>query len=280
MAAVQVPVRRDIWTLESQNPWEPVTLAYARAVGRMRQLPASDPRSWSYQAAMHGSYVTPAKPNWNQCQHATWFFLPWHRMYIYWLERIVRSIVVQQGGPADWALPYWNYSRGAPANALPPAFRAARLPDGTANPLFTGQRRPAVDTGSPLSARTASFAAAFRLTRFSANAPLPSFGGPPTGFTHHGRVFGQLEMQPHNIVHDAVGGQVGSACGAGLMSDPDCAAQDPIFYLHHSNIDRLWSRWLDAGAGRANPADRAWLDQPFAFYDESGAQVTMTAARS
>ena len=29
----------------------------------------------------------------DQCQHNTWYFLPWHRMYLYWFERIVRSII-------------------------------------------------------------------------------------------------------------------------------------------------------------------------------------------
>jgi tyrosinase len=29
---------------------------------------------------------------------------------------------------------------------------------------------------------------------------------------------------------------------------------DPIFWLHHSNIDRLWSAWVAAGAGRSQPA--------------------------
>jgi tyrosinase len=35
------------------------------------------------------------------------------------------------------------------------------------------------------------------------------------------------------------------------MSDPGIAALDPIFYLHHCNIDRMWAVWN--GGGKANP---------------------------
>ncbi|MBO0687833.1 MAG: tyrosinase family protein, partial [Candidatus Dormibacteraeota bacterium] len=55
-----------------------------------------------------------------------------------------------------------------------------------------------------------------------------------------------------------------------------CAAQDPVFWLHHSNIDRLWKHWQLQGGGRANPTEGAWLDQAFRLYDEQGKAVTMT----
>ena len=106
-------VRRDIWALElgaAAPPWDPYTLGYARAIAAMQDLASDEPRSWSYQSAMHGTWATPPDPLWNGCQHGSWFFLPWHRMYIWYFERIVRSHVVADGGPADWALPYWNYT--------------------------------------------------------------------------------------------------------------------------------------------------------------------------
>ena len=64
----------------------------------------------------------------------------------------------------------------------------------------------------------------------------PGFGGPVTGF-HHGSdgPNGQLESVPHNQVHGYVGGFMGSFDTAGL---------DPIFWLHHANIDRIWQIWL------------------------------------
>ncbi|MFN0125291.1 MAG: tyrosinase family protein [Verrucomicrobiales bacterium] len=42
-----------------------------------------------------------------------------------------------------------------------------------------------------------------------------------------------LEGGPHNSGHRAVGGTMASA------SSP----ADPIFWMHHANIDRLWAIW-------------------------------------
>jgi tyrosinase len=48
-----------------------------------------------------------------------------------------------------------------------------------------------------------------------------------------------------------------------LMSMPQTAALDPIFWLHHANIDRLWSVWLrDTQEPHRNPTERTWLDGP------------------
>jgi tyrosinase len=67
-------------------------------------------------------------------------------------------------------------------------------------------------------------------------------------------------------------------CDLGQMTDPRCAALDPIFWLHHANIDRLWNRWIALGGGRANPSDAAWLNQGFQFNLPTGAATTMTPA--
>jgi tyrosinase len=44
--------------------------------------------------------------------------------------------------------------------------------------------------------------------------------------------------------------------GDGWMSDPDKAALDPIFWLHHANIDRLWAAWT-----KGVPNEKWWLHQ-------------------
>lgn len=53
-----------------------------------------------------------------------------------------------------------------------------------------------------------------------------------------------LETAPHNTLHNIVGG---------VMSDMQSPI-DPIFWLHHANVDRLWSAWVAAGGGRKMPA--------------------------
>jgi Common central domain of tyrosinase len=156
-------VRRDIWAVErdaDDSPWDPYTLAYARAVGVMRRRAPDDPTSWSYQAAMHGTYRQPADPLWNGCQHGSWFFLPWHRIYIWYFEQIVRSVVIENAGPDDWALPYWNYTDGPPGSAaLPPGFRAQALFRGDRS---TSRIRTACSSLSPTTTSTSWSAATSR----------------------------------------------------------------------------------------------------------------------
>ena len=41
----------------------------------------------------------------------------------------------------------------------------------------------------------------------------------------------------------------------------DLSSRDPIFFLHHANVDRLWTAWN--GRGNANSPEPMWRD--FAF---------------
>lgn len=79
-----------------------------------------------------------------------------------------------------------------------------------------------------------------------------------------------LEGQPHNLIHNAVGG---------FMSDM-FSPVDPIFFMHHSNLDRLWDVWTRKQQARMLPttpqgADLAlWQREPFLFYiDHNGQPV-------
>lgn len=285
-----VRIRRDVWELGDEgDPWrDPAIRAYADAVGAMQRVDLSDPRngaSWSNQAAIHerrpGTAPVAGRLE-NQCQHASWFFLPWHRMYLHWFEEIIRSHLSAEVA-ATWALPYWNYSEVRARRALPPAFRQRTLPEGGANPLFVDQRqkRPLdINGGDGLSAVAVATRAALaprRFTRPSISAP-PGFGGGPTGF-HHGTGgggAGPLEQTPHGAVHVEVGGI--SATGvAGFMASFGTAALDPIFWLHHCNLDRLWEHWRRVPTGGrppgSNPTDRAFLKQGFDFVKPDGTKT-------
>jgi tyrosinase len=60
-----------------------------------------------------------------------------------------------------------------------------------------------------------------------------------------------LESLPHNPVHNIIGGAMGSVT---------VSPRDPIFWLHHANVDRLWAAWVSAGNGRTMPpkSDTYW----------------------
>jgi tyrosinase len=77
-----------------------------------------------------------------------------------------------------------------------------------------------------------------------------------TGWHHDPGVFGALEQTPHNDVHGLVGGP------SGFMGAFDTAPLDPVFWLHHANIDRLWESWRKGVPG-ADPNDvNGWTGPP------------------
>ena len=273
-------------------PWSAPLLWYARGVGVLQKRPISDKTSWLFLAAMHGidpdawaqfGYLSngtslpedPQNPTyWNQCQHQTWYFWPWHRAYLWTFEDIVSAAIVSLGGPADWGLPYWNYSdtKTSGANAIPKEFTDQTMPDGSPNPLFVEAR-----FGQGVPARDAALNRSIIFGTFvgnDADSVPPGVGGPSTPFSNSGESGGLVEDFPHNLVHVDVGGQ-GGAVGFGLMSNPQTAAIDPIFWVHHANIDRLWEVWLNRDkTNNANPTDSNWLggptDRAFRLYDANG----------
>lgn len=282
-------IRPDVWKLQD---WDDVLLWYARAITEMKTRPLDDPSSWRFQAGIHDyrragdpyAVATDQIPSasiqqrfWSQCQHSSWYFLPWHRMYLGYFERIVASTVESLGGPADWSLPYWNYSdaNNPDARRIPPAFRAAQLPDGSANALHVAQRAQGVNSGDVIATvADVDIVDCLDETAFlgSSMGGNTGFGGPETGFNHGSGPVGKLEATPHGDIHVAVGG----FSPAGFMSRFNTAGLDPLFWLHHANIDRLWNVWLKRRAGNSNPSKNTWLQAPgFEFHDETGAQVTL-----
>jgi tyrosinase len=55
--------------------------------------------------------------------------------------------------------------------------------------------------------------------------------------------FSLLEALPHNKVHNAIGGVAAIDPGPYGNMVNFLSPVDPIFFLHHSNIDRLWDVW-------------------------------------
>jgi len=281
-------------------------LWYAIGVGKMMQRSAADPKSWWYFGAIHGDgpewggitappqvppLPSPDLQGWNQCQHATWYFPPWHRGYLIALENQVREDIVSLGGPSTWDLPYWDYfgQQNPPDQFnIPLAFLeqsfppAANLPPGvppnipgSPNPLFVAARYGPngdgvifIPTQAGINAHPQDPNSDFDfgvVTEECMSDPVytSSFGGGQTGFEHFDSATGGLENNPHNLVHSYLGGFQGNDQNneQGLMGDPLMAGLDPVFYLHHANIDRLWAIW-NVTLKNSNPNDINWLFGP------------------
>src|SRR6266852_4771874 len=103
-----------------------------------------------------------------------------------------------------------------------------------------------------------------------------TFGSPKT-MAHSGLSgFSVLENQPHNNVHNCVGGfftdSSGRTTNAGGFMQAFLSPVDPIFFLHHANMDRIWDVWTRKQQARRYPtlpegSDlAAWSAEPFVFF--------------
>lgn len=109
------------------------------------------------------------------------------------------------------------------------------------------------------------------------DATTPANGFGSFKATQHSEGTGSdvLESQPHNNVHNDVGGFMGDFL----------SPVDPIFFMHHSNIDRLWDVWTRKQQKLHAPtlptgSDLApWQKEPFLFYvDSDGKPVSKNTA--
>jgi hypothetical protein len=252
-------VRRNFGTLDPNIPADAKLLGQLSdgvtiLQGRSAADP-NDPIGWSVQAGIH-SY---------RCQHGNWWFLPWHRMYLYFFERIMRAAVGD-----DFALPYWDWTDSSQAT-LPAPFRDP------SSPLFDARRIDGVNSGA-YALDWSGYEPWGGVLQYSINLPafVPDFGSQavsvPGSYTQHGA----FEVGPHDSVHAWTGGG-----GTPDMGDPFYAALDPIFWLHHANIDRLWVKWRgqDPSPPHVEPSSALWSNQPFGFYDENRNAVSLTPAQ-
>lgn len=245
---------------------------YSTAVQMMMSTPERSPLGWLFQWYTHGVrgdrtkaaeiarvYPTPsaqrtlAQQTWDTCQahrptDVEDFFLPWHRMYLFFFERIIQRVSNNQ----NFALPYWDYTNSASPSGprLPNRFIN---PANASNPLFRQNRRAAVNAGNPIDQNSPGSLNLNSLAQCSYSS-----SGAVQGFNMN------LDFNLHGTIHVLIGNNQG-------MGSVPWAANDPIFWLHHCNIDRLWAAW-NAG-GRNNPNTGAWLNKTFVFADENGVRV-------
>jgi tyrosinase len=163
-------------------------------------------------------------------------FLPWHRAYLLDLERELQAI------DPSVALPYWRFDQAAP-NVFTREFMGVSNSAGTVqftagHPFNTWRtdgalgisRSPRFVTGSaPGGLRTET-----QTLALGGAAPNAVYGG-----------FAVMEDDPHGLAHTRFGGFIGS-----LPS----AARDPLFFMLHANVDRLWAKWQWVNK-RTSPAE-------------------------
>jgi tyrosinase len=176
-----------------------------------------DTNGFWFWAELHGA------PK-NKCEHSPRtgydnLFLPWHRAYLYRLELALQTKV-----PAA-TLPWWDWPASRTSGGVPAAY------DGAANPLSSADFPPPIAEETEARGLPASTwrepADASRLpskTQIEAILEIENFDD----FSK------TLEVQLHNKVHEWVGGSMGIVA---------LAAYDPLFWAHHTMVDRLWYLW-------------------------------------
>ena len=245
---------------------------YAGAIRKMQAFPNMTPLHWTWQWYTHfvtgtttkadeiariwGTSSTTmsrlAQETWDTCQSHSGQdpnnFLPWHRMFVYYHERIVRRV----SGRPDFTLPYWDYTSSDPTKRgiVPLEFRSPDDP--VFGVLYRPDRSELANSGQPIQ---------------SYNPGDPMRIGGPMGKANYEMVGSDpgfcrsINSSIHGAIHVLVGNRTG-------MGTVPYSGGDPLFWVHHSNIDRMWASWhLNGGV---NPVDAPWAQQSFVFGDAGG----------
>jgi tyrosinase len=167
--------------------------------------------------------------------HGAAGFLSWHRAYLLDLERELQRI------DPGVTLPYWRFDEPAP-NVFTAEFMGASNPGPIGNLTFasTNLLRNWQTDGKPGITRRPGFDVQTGGARVSDQATTLSLGGdkpnaifdtgPPSG----GGGFDEMEGDPHGRAHTSF---------EGWLQSPGTAPRDPLFFLLHCNVDRLWAFW-------------------------------------
>jgi tyrosinase len=245
LAASQVPtakgptrVRKDIATLDANSP-DIVALKKAVVVMKDPTAKIKACETWANWTAIHGT----VGGSFNKCQHNNWFIWPWHRMYVYFFERIVAEL----SGNPNFALPYWNWSTNP---TIPTPFWQPPLLD-TTRLVTQGQVIP--------TAQFNQFVSPNVITNILNIASFGTFGGTASAG-------GEMEGRPHNFMHNWINGDMASAG----------SPTDAIFWMHHCNCDRLYSAWIGKHPNGL-PTAPAWLNHEFKDFCGMGRKVSQTS---
>jgi hypothetical protein len=270
---------------------------FMKAVGYMRNnFKLLDARQWDNYAKLHALHCTEADDD-HPPVHWSWHFLPWHRGYLYFLERILAYSLDQQGlDGSKFALPYWDWTvhkkmpntrEREEQGLLSPFFGYDRTlenmvsDDGLGfdnSALYDGNRGPTLEKSdiNPENeltqdsknhvAETLNYMSK-EYVELMLTVPFEQFGGKPVTDRQTGQ--GLMEQGPHNDGHDWIGTRFGKNRTMGTLRN---AAADPMFYMHHGNIDRIWTFYR-----QPQPDPKGdWGKQQYNFLDVDGTNFTLS----
>ncbi|KAF9672720.1 hypothetical protein SADUNF_Sadunf11G0073800 [Salix dunnii] len=254
---------------------------YAEAISLMKSLPEDDPRNFYQQANIHCAYCDDAYeqvgfPKLELDVHFCWLFFPWHRYYLYFYERILGKLI----NDPTFALPFWNwdspsgmqmpyiftdpksslYDQFRDQNHQPPILLDLDYAEGDPNPTNANQLY------------SSNLRVMYRQMVSGAAKPTLFFGNPYRAGDDSLPGAGTIENYAHNNIHKWTGDPTQENTeDMGIFYS---AARDPIFFCHHSNVDRLWTIWKTIPGGiRRDISDRDWLNSEFLFYNENAELV-------
>ncbi|CAI0468557.1 unnamed protein product [Linum tenue] len=249
---------------------------YERAIQLMRSLPDDDPRSFKQQADVHCAYCNGAYdqigfPETGLQVHFSWIFFPFHRLYLYFFERILGKLI----DDPTFALPYWNWD-SPPGMNMPAIFTDPNSPlyDPIRNPTHSDPSfmldldwsredivvSPEEQIKSNLNLMNTQMVSGAKKRTLFFGTPLKA--GDAAANTGQG----SIERSPHMNIHIWTGDP--KQAHTEDMGNFYSAGRDPIFYCHHANVDRMWDLWKTLGPRRTDFTDPDWLEAAFVFYDE------------
>ncbi|KAG6541219.1 hypothetical protein Mapa_017380 [Marchantia paleacea] len=256
----------------------------------MRALPDDDPRSFYQQGQIHCAYgtgcFTQDSTNITLDVHYSNFFYPWHRYFLHFHEKILQKLL----GDPSFTLHFWNYDNSIttspPDGSADGCFKAghffppmyndptkATYSDNRSIRAYTPNL--VTDLGIPVIGRNTTslpFEEAVARNRAVMHRSLITNAATSVDFLGRNYSVGDSQLEnpalgdgsfepAHASVHWWVGG---------IMGPVHTSASDPIFYVHHSNVDRLWTLWPKLGPNRQDPTSNLdWMDAEYLFWDEN-----------
>ena len=246
--------------------------------GSMHSVPTPDEMGGGIDSLCAAHKEGETYRGWNSCPHMKptemqLNFLTWHRLYIYYNERNIRHQIANGGGgyaglgeevAAQFSLPYWDYTNQP---YLPEAFRDkdyvySHSDDFSVNPLYESGRSKTLLAGEPIdydAKDSIAINVGDKVRNLCVNTMRQALDIDELLLLNDVSEFSRgLEDRMHNIIHDYIGGAVDpvdtasniynriyqtAKSGYGLMGHVPSAGFDPIFFLHHANIDRMFAAW-------------------------------------